>query len=180
MSILPSVSNVVCCIIAGMLTVAIGIYDVGVRQDMIPGNLQLKADWLPFIAGFNHGVWQGLWTFALWLLALVLLFVASEFLFGAYAKETNARNTERQWLLRRAYGRLFVALCALVLVLAVTPGLHWVSAVEKLTAPNALLIGNVWHIAIAAVLWAIIYYGAVVFVRLCMFRVRIFAKGFGL
>ena len=174
-SLLPSISSG----IVGILTVAIGLLDMGMRQGIVPVNLQVRADRLAPIASFSSSIWSGALVLGAWLLVLILVLDVFDFLFGVYAGKNQQKQidvSEKQWLLERTLWRLVIGAVVVIGVLIVMPFVHWVSSAEKTTVAELSLTDAAWRMLLAALIWAFIYHIATAFLRLLIFRPTVFSS----
>jgi hypothetical protein len=184
-SILPSVTSVTVCLFAGIVTVLIGILGAASNQGSTIGFQPIRVSFMSdFSRMLSRGTTHDILSIALWILILSFVFAVLEFLFGSYAtfhgtakkKKVSAdvnrqqRMMELTWLLKRMFWRVIVGLIATAVAVLLVQLTTWVSGTEKASILGLSFVQNAGHMIISCIIWAVVYYAALVFVRLYTFR----------
>jgi hypothetical protein len=191
-SLIPSSTSGIICLLAGVLTVIVGVLQAASNQGTaLEGVTAGSGTKVPLLSSLDRilsrGSWGDILALAVWVLGLVVVCALAEFLSGSYAKvhtvsekgdDRSARldAAERRWLLGRAYLRLCVGLVAIAAAYGLIRLIHWSSTAEMTQVGylQLYLQEAVWRMAAAAIIWAVTFHLSVVFIRLYLFRTRIF------
>lgn len=181
-SITPSVTSVIVSLFAGIITVLFGILVVAGQQGSTIG---IQSGQVSFMNGFSRMLsrssWRDILSIVLWTVIVSLACVALEFLFGSYAKFQDAAKehissgqhagiVELVWLLKRMLWRVIIGLIAIVGATLLVQLTTWVSAAEKSSVSVTSFAQNAHSMTIACLIWALVYYACIVFLRLYTFR----------
>jgi hypothetical protein len=187
-SILPSVTSVSVCLFAGIVTVLFGILATAGQQGATVGFQPVRVS---FADGFSRMLtrssWSDILSIVLGVLVLSFVFAGLEFLFGSYAKFRDTAKkgvpaaegsplgiSELRWLLKRMFWRMIVGLIAVVAAALLVQLTTWVSAAEKTSITALSFAHNAQLMTISCLVWALVYYAVIVFLRLYTYRANIF------
>jgi uncharacterized membrane protein len=167
-----------------------GVLMAARQQDSAIIDIRLGTFNIPAVSALDRMLSRGSWgdiaTIVMYVLLLLFVFGAVEFLFGGYARLQDATKknphstalrldtSEQRWLLDRAAWRMVVGLIAIIVAILLVQLTHWVSVTEKTTIANFAIGAAFWRMGLATLIWVLVYHAIVVFIRLYSFRTRVF------
>ncbi len=167
-SLVTSISSGGICIIAGIITVAIGLLNSAVQQGLVSAGGQLRTGDMAPISGFKSSMLRGGLTLFMWLGLLAVIFAVIEYLLGVYSSSHESIFSEKRWVANRFVWRLVVSFAFVYFVLILLPLIHWASGTEKNVVAGQSRPEV--DVLLATLVWVAIYHALVVFLRLFTLR----------